>query len=124
VTKYRTDRVVDMLLEGGPLPYPLDLLDRGLGSRVKKGTILEGEKDEEFIKLQKTYLRNMDQERVGALRIGGGRRCRVLFMICWHAEASPQQRLPTKWLTPQGPMTLWRTSPITQALALRFAWCV
>eukprot|EP00952_Eustigmatos_sp_NYUAD-ZCMA_P008570 35687-Eustigmatos_ZCMA.PRE.1 len=57
VMSYNTQATVNLLLEGGDLPYPLYLLDRSLGAPGGKTTQDtrrdDDEKDDEFIRLQK-----------------------------------------------------------------------
>jgi hypothetical protein len=69
VMDYNTNMVVNALLEGGALPYPLDTLDRTLPSpmavdkrRQKDGGVEDEARDEEFIAHQKAYLRQMERD--------------------------------------------------------------
>lgn len=69
VMGYNINMVVNALLEGSALPYPLDTLDRSLPSplgadklRKKGGEEAEEARDEEFIARQKAYLRQMEKD--------------------------------------------------------------
>ncbi len=68
VMGYNTNMVVDSLLSGAALPYPLDTLDRSLPSPMsvdkqkRRENAGEEERDEEFIAHQKAYLRQMEQD--------------------------------------------------------------
>jgi len=69
VMDYNTNMVVNALLEGGALPYPLDTLNRTLPSpmgvdkqRKKDGGVEDDARDEEFIAHQKAYLRQMERD--------------------------------------------------------------
>lgn len=76
VFRYNVAMVVNALLEGGggALPYPLDTLDRSLPSPLEAkrpegaagGGVagLEQERDEEFLAVQKAYVRQMEREQV------------------------------------------------------------
>ena len=85
VMGYDTQAVVNALLEGNPLPYPLHLLDRSLGhpggkvrqdQRTQAAAPEEEDKDEEFLRLQKAYLRNLERSQVsGWGGRGDGRLC-------------------------------------------------
>lgn len=63
------DTVVSTLAEGGPLPYPLDMLDRHLGVawRKREGADRQdgaADEDKAFVALQKQYIRHMEREQV------------------------------------------------------------
>jgi len=70
VMDYNTNMVVNALLEGSALPYPLDTLDRTLPSpmgiykhRKKDGGADEDDaRDEDFIAHQKAYIRQMERD--------------------------------------------------------------
>lgn len=70
VMDYNTNMVVNALLEGSALPYPLDTLDRTLPSpmgvdkhRKKDGGVDEADaRDEDFIAHQKAYIRQMERD--------------------------------------------------------------
>lgn len=74
VFRYNVAMAVNALLEGGALPYPLDTLDRSLPSPMQAkraagggggGSALEEEqRDEEFLAVQKAYVRQMEREEV------------------------------------------------------------
>ncbi len=78
VFRYNVAAVVNALLEGGALPFPLDTLDRALPSpmQAKRGAAADalglgvglgaGERDEEFVVLQKAYVKQMEREQVRA----------------------------------------------------------
>jgi hypothetical protein len=62
------ENVVSILLEGQPLPYPLDLLDRHLGAAWRKREGADRRDDDvdqkEYVAMQKQYIRHMEREQV------------------------------------------------------------
>jgi hypothetical protein len=82
VMAYNTQATLNLLLEGGELPYPLNLIDRSLGAPQGKraraeapgqAAQTEDERDEAFIRIQKEYLRNLERGDVsGVVEEPGG----------------------------------------------------
>jgi hypothetical protein len=62
------ENVVSILLEGQPLPYPLDLLDRHLGVAWRKREGADRRDDDvdpkAYVAMQKQYIRVMEREQV------------------------------------------------------------
>ena len=59
VMGYSVETVVTAIIEGSPLPYPLDTLDRSMAKafRNKREKVDEMDGEEEFKERQKEYLR-------------------------------------------------------------------
>jgi len=68
VMDYSVETVVSAVVEGVELPYPLDTLDRGMikAYRNKRDKVEETAGDAIFKARQKEFLRNLEQEQVGA----------------------------------------------------------
>lgn len=70
VMDYNLNNVVNALLEGSPLPYPVNRLDRTLPSPSlgKRGDTEDEGGEKDFIALQKEYLRSREREAVSSAR--------------------------------------------------------